>query len=72
MSWNVLVDKLKHLIGCPNHRIIEEDLQEVINNCPGLISLIQTNSGPVVRVNKQNELKLADLKQEMKKKYNLT
>ena len=72
MFWNILVDKLKHLIGCPNHRIIEEDLQEVINNCPGLISLIQTNSGPVVRVNKQNELKLADLKQEMKKKYNLT
>ena len=71
MFWNILIDKLKQLQNCNNTRLVEEDLNEIIINCPDFISLIQTNSGPVIRINRQNDLKLVDLKNEMKKKYNL-
>lgn len=71
MFYNILTNKLKQLLNIPNKRIIQEDLQEILSNCPEFITLIPTNSGQVIRVNRQNDVKLSDLKQEMRKKYNL-
>ena len=71
MFWDILVNKLGQMINCKNRRIVEEDLNEIIANWPEFVSLIQTNSGPVVRVNRGDDVKLIDLKQKLIKKYNL-
>ena len=72
MFWNSLVSKLMQLLNNKNNRIIEEDLTEIIKNFNSFISLIDTNSGPVVRINRQNDVKFVDLRQEIKNKYCLT
>ena len=65
MFWDILVNKLGQMINCKNRRIVEEDLNEIIANWPEFVSLIQTNSGPVVRVNRGDDVKLIDLKQKL-------
>jgi DNA replication factor CDT1 like len=70
MFFNILVNKLKQILNSKNTRVIEEDLMEIITSWPDFITLIQTNSGPVVRIQRKNELKLTDLKKELKNKFN--
>jgi hypothetical protein len=69
MFLDILINKLIQMLNCKNKRIIEEDLCEIIQNWPEFVMKIETNSGPVVRVNRQNEVKLVDLKQKLKTKY---
>lgn len=71
MFLNVLLSKLSQMLCNKNKRIIEEDLNDIFNTLPEFVSLIPTNSGPVVRINRHCEIKLTDLKLELKNKYNL-
>ncbi|CAG9320857.1 unnamed protein product [Blepharisma stoltei] len=68
--FSCLVKKIKNNCKGLAKEVIEEDVKEIVDLFPNWISIFNTNSGDVVRMNRKHEAMMVDLIEEIQKKYN--